>query len=277
MSSSSSDYSLLLWSLSGLVYWLGAHVTLGALREARRDVGLRANLFLLLTAGLAVGSAVCAGIVLSLTSTTMGFAVGFKTLAAVGLIAGAWAAGLLAAAWLSLKPGWVSAIGGAVLIGAMTTGVQLGWVLAAGFRPGFALRPDAIGSALAITIVGSLIALRLAFTEAALFSRTRQRWRLVASGLLAAAFFGSQELVEASARLASQVGSVFQSQLPAPVLSLVFGVVVPLLLIVAALDLGSGRRRRRDDAASSLQYPPGSSTSHSGGRRRRRRHRIRSL
>lgn len=281
MSSSSAENSLLLWALGALVYWLGAHVMLAALRDARREPGLRDNWFNLLLAGLAVGSVLCAGMVVALTGNTMGFALGFSTWAGIGLVCGALVGGVLVSLLLGLWAAWPSSVIGGALLGALTVAVQAGWLASAGFRPGITWRPDALAMAAGAAVVGAVIALFLAFSEGALTSRARLRWRLAAAGVMAASMVGAQELLIAGSRLGAQVGSVFQSQLSGPLLALVFGSVVPLLLVVAALDLASGRRKRRgpggavvDDNVSAFSaYPPNSP----GSKKRRRRTRIRSL
>ena len=271
-----------MWALGAVVYWLGVHVMLGALREARRDPGLRQNWFNLLIAGLAIGSAVCAGTVVSLTGNTMAFALGFGALMSAGVLVASWLGGLIGVLCVGLLPRWFGKLSGGLILGGMATAVQIGWMVAAGFRPGLRWQPDSVGAAFAAGLAGALIATFMAFSAGAQSGSVRNRWRLAASGLMAGALVGSQELLIAGSRLGSQVGSVFQNELPAPALSLVFGAVVPLLLVVAALDLGSSRRHRGDlpgaeETFSTLgAYPPGSSRS-SSGKRRRRRHRIRNL
>lgn len=272
---------MLLWALGALVYWLGVHVMLAALRDARREPGLRDNWFNLLLAGLAVGSVLCAGMVVALTGNTMGFALGFSTWAGIGLVCGALVGGVLVSLLLGLWVSWPSTLIGGVLLGALTMGVQAGWLASAGFRPGIIWRPDAVAMAAGAAVVGAVIALFLAFSEGASFSRARLRWRLAAAGVLVGAMVGAQELLIAGSRLGAQMGSVFQNQLPGPMLALVFGSVVPLLLVIAALDLASGRRKRHgpggaivDDNVSAFSaYPPNAP----GAKKRRRRTRIRSL
>lgn len=281
MSSSSAENSLLLWALGALVYWLGVHVMLAAVRDARREPGLRDNWFNLLLAGLAIGSVLCAGMVVALNGNTMGFALGFSTWAGVGLVCGALVGGVVVSLLLGLWTGWPGTVIGGLLLGTLTVAVQAGWLVSAGFRPGITWRPDAVAMAAGAAVVGAVIALLLAFSEGASFSRARLRWRLAAAGVLVGAIVGAQELLIAGSRLGTQVGSVFQNQLPGPMLALVFGSVVPLLLVVAALDLGAGRRKRRapggaviDDNVSAFSaYPPNAP----GARKRRRRTRIRSL
>jgi NO-binding membrane sensor protein with MHYT domain len=277
MSSSSAENSLLLWALGALIYCLGAHVMLAALRDARREPGFGDNWFNLMLAGLAIGSVLSAGMVVALTGNTMAFAVGFSTLAGAGLVAGSLAGGIVVALLLGLWPRWPAAVLAGLLFGALTTAVQAGWLASAGFRPGINWRPDAVAMAVGAASLGAVVAFLLAFSDGAQFSRARLRWRLAAAGLLVAGLVGSQELLIAGARLGAQVGSVFQNQLSGPMLALVFGSVVPLLLVVAALDLASGRRsnnKRRggdDNVSAFAAYPP------SANKRRRRRTRIRSL
>jgi NO-binding membrane sensor protein with MHYT domain len=278
MSSTSAENSLLLWALGALLYWLGAHVMLAALRDARREPGFIDNWFNLVLAGLAIGSVLCAGMVVALTGNTMAFSLGFSTLAGAGLLGGALLGGVVVALVIGVRPGWAASLIGGLLLGALAVAVQAGWLASGGLRPGIVWRPDAVAMAAGAAVLGAVLALFLAFSDGAMFSRARLRWRVAAAGVLAVALVGAQELLIAGARLGAQVGSVFQNQLPASMLALVFGSVVPLLLVVAALDLSSGRNKKRgaggdDNVSAFAAYPPSSPNS----RRRRRRTRIRNL
>jgi uncharacterized membrane protein YfcA len=79
-----------------------------------------------------------------------------------------------------------------------------------------------------------------------------------------------QEILMAGAGLLAQVGSVYQREVPAALLCLAGGVVVPLVLSVMALDLELRRRARRRggrDGNSTLQLQ----------KRRKQRHHERRL
>jgi hypothetical protein len=68
----------------------------------------------------------------------------------------------------------------------------------------------------------------------------------------------------AGAGLLGQASSSYLSELPAWLLSLICGALMPLVLAVMAIDLGLRRSRRAGNARSAVE------THH----RRRRRHRI---
>lgn len=279
--STSVDSSLLLWFLAAVVYWLAAHVALGALRDARRESTLSGMRRPLLVAGVALGPALCAGFVVSLSSLGLRLMLGFRVDAAVGLLLLSALCGVAIAAWVALRPGLLGWLAGGLALAVLATGVQAGWLAAAGFRPGLPWSGKYLAAASVLMAGGCAIALQLAFSEGATQGRLRLRWRLAASILLALTWLAGQEVMIGGAALASQVGSLYQQQLTAPLLSLVAGTLVPLLLLLAALDQAQQRRQRRyldrhraaqgnsTPAAVEQQAPP--TPAEHGTRRRRYR------
>lgn len=242
---SAAESSFLLWSLGVVIYALAAHVGLAAIRLGRREPLLRARVSLVLTAGLAWGAALTMGFVLGLAGLALVFNVGFSGLRALSIWSLSSLAACAAAAALVRWPTRVSDFGVGVALGALALAVQAGWLWAAGFRPGLNWRPEVLAAAFVVMAAGLSIALGLAFSEPATVSRLRVRWRLAAAGLAALALLAGQEILLAGLGLHTQVGTVFQRQLSAPLLSLLGGALVPIALGVVALDLRYGRRSRR--------------------------------
>lgn len=283
--STSVDSSLLLWFLAGLVYWLAAHVALGALRDARREPTLAAMRRPLLVAGVALGAALCTGFVVSLTSLGLRLMLGFRADASLTLYVLAALCGVVIAAWVVLRPGLSGWLVGGLALALLATGVQAGWLAAAGFRPGLPWSAKYVAAAGVLMAAGCTIALQLAFSEGATQGRLRLRWRLAASMLLALTWLGGQEVMIGGAALDTQVGSLYQQQLTAPLLSLVAGTLLPLLLLIAALDQAQWRRQRRHLErhrapatvalrAAEVAQPPAPGEP---GTRRRRRYRMREI
>jgi hypothetical protein len=269
---SQAESSFLLWFLGVGVYVLAAHVGLTAVRLARRATVERDQVSLVLTAGLAWGAALSMGFVLGLAGAALRFGLGFQWAAGLAL----WLLGSAAAAGVAHTlvrwPGRQGHIGAGVALGVLALVVQAGWLWAAGFRPGLVWRPEVLAAAGALMAVGLSIALGLAFSEQATSSHLRVRWRLAAAGLTAAAWLAGQEILLAGQGLSVQIGSVYQHQLPAPLLSLIGGALLPIALAVVAFDLRFGRYRSRrhhrdiDTTAAPRELP-----------KRRRKYRIRGL
>lgn len=255
---SAAENSFLLWFLGVVIYALAAHVGMTAVRLARRAAGPRDRLTLTLTAGLAWGAAISIGFVLALGALAFPFNLGFGALRALSIFLLSSAVACAAAAALVRWPGPLAKLGAGVTLGAVAVTVQACWLWAAGFRPGLEWRPEVMAAAFVVMAVGLAIALGVAFSEPATVSRLRVRWRLAAAGLTAMAWLAGQEIMLAGMGLGAQVGSVYQRQLSAPLLSLLGGALVPIVLGVVALDLRYGRRRRRRhhrDIESTLSPP----------------------
>jgi hypothetical protein len=243
-STSSSDSSLLLWFLAALVYWLAAHVALGGLRDLQRGATLATARRPVLVGGLAIGAALCTGIVLSLTSLGLNVLLGFRFDAGAGLWLLAAAAGVAIVAGLAWRREQAAWVAGGVALALLATFVQWGWVAAAGFRPGISWSGKFIAAAGVLMATGASIALALGLGENAQHGRQRGRWRLAASVLLALSWVLGQELLLAGASLGTQVGSLYRQQLTAPMLSMLLGTLVPLALLVALFDQKQLRRQR---------------------------------
>lgn len=280
-SSSHVNSSLLLWALAAVVAMLVLHVVLGWMREAQRaqdplsgypvNPGSRPWWPMFVSAAV-LGTGLCTVIVLGLSSESLGFTVGYRWLWAIALWLGAMLAVLPAVLWLSLRPSLVAYAGAGLIVAATALAVQIGWIMAAGFRPGVVWRPDFVAAAAIMMFIGFWATFAVANCSAAHDGRQRRLWRLAADGLGGLTLIGGQEILTASARLMGQAGSVFQRELSANMLSLTLGALVPIVLAMMALDLSMRRsllrRSRRDAGASLADDRP---------RRRRRRYRQRSI
>jgi NO-binding membrane sensor protein with MHYT domain len=242
-----AESSLLLWFLGVFVAVLAAHVALGWVRQGMYQPSLRAGWRGLLLAGLVFGSGVCSAMVLSLAAEALPFRVGFRWRAVPLLWLGASVAALPALALLSRRQGWLALGASAVWLAAVALAVQSAWIWSVGFRPGVTWRLEFQASALVLASLGAFAALYLCFMGGGKEGRRRQLWRVGAAALLGLSLVAGQEIVIAGAGLLAQVGAVYHRELPASVLSLLGGVVVPLLLVVMTLDLAMRRRQRKRD------------------------------
>jgi hypothetical protein len=205
--------------------------------------------------------------VLSLSVERMNFPLGYGAVAAPVLWLGAVIACLPVVAVLTISASNWAVLFGSLLLAAMVCSVQMGWVWAAGFRPGVLWKLPVVGAAAVAIAVGCVAALWMAVNKPRNTGHTTARLlRLGSSTLLGLSLLLGQQMVLSGADLGSQKGSVYRKQVPNSLLSLGCGVLVPLTLAVMALDL-SWRRRRRFEPQSS--FAPQA--------HRKRRHRVRPL
>ncbi len=265
-----TDSSLLLWLVAAAVAVLAAHVAQGWVLQAQRAESnvVRQQWRALLLAGLTLGTGICAAMLLATSAQGLMFPIGYKTLPAAGLWLGAMAGCLPIVAWAAAtQRGWLLALSG-VALAALAGGLDIGWLWAAGFRPGIIWRPTFLAAGFVALIVGLTAASWMAYSGFAKGSSRPALWRLGAALLTGLTLAGGQELLIFAAGLPYQQGSIYQAYVPLNVLSLVAGVLVPLVLTVMTVDLLLRRpsKRRR---GSSQEFNP--------RRRRKRRHRIRTL
>jgi NO-binding membrane sensor protein with MHYT domain len=242
-----AESSLLLWFLGVAVAVLASHVTLGWVRQGMHQSSLRAGWGGLLLAGAVFGSGVCSAIVLSLAAEALPFRVGFRWRAVPLIWLGSMVAALPALALLSRRQGWLALGFGALWLAAVALATQSSWIWAVGFRPGVTWLIEFQIAALVVAALGAFVALYLCFAGGGREGRRRQLWRAGAAALLGVSLVAGQEIVMAGAGLLAQVGAVYHREVPASLLSLLGGVIVPLLLVVMSLDLAMRRRQRRRD------------------------------
>lgn len=262
-----ADFSLLLWTLGLFVAGLGWHLSNGWLRLVHTGLPLRSQWRALALAAAALGVGLNAALLLGLQAQPMAFALGFHGLWAVGLVLG----GLLLSVPVVVLPAannaaWRLLLSGAVLA-LLALALQMGWVLAAGFRPGVLWRREVLAAAALVLLVGLMMARWMAFSAACEASPRRVAWRLAAAVLGGATLMVGLELVTVAAGLSAQRGSLYERQLNGTVVSLVCGVLVPLLMVAMALDLWLRRQQRPRRGEDGLQPK----------KRRKRRQRMRTL
>lgn len=264
-----TDSSLLLWLLAAVVAILSMHVAQGWVLIARRQEPVWKQWPALLAAGCVLGTGICSAMLLAVSAQGLIFAIGYQFLPTAGLWLGAMLLCTAVAAWWSAaQRGWLLLASGPVLA-AIAAGCQFGWLWAAGFRPGIIWRLEFAAAACILLTIGLSAGAWLSFSSFSKDSRRPALWRLGSAALLGLALAGGQELLIYAAGLMFQQGSIYQNQMPGSVLSLLAGVLLPLVLAVMVIDLLLRRpiRRRRRDGSD--QFNP--------QKRRKRRHRIRTL
>jgi NO-binding membrane sensor protein with MHYT domain len=238
-----AESSLLLWVLAAVVLVMAVLVAMGWVRQGQMRPGLRRNWLPALIAGVTLGTGICAAVVLALSAEALPFPIGYRLREAPLL----WGAAMLGCippmALLCNTHRWFATIASGAWLAAVAVYVQTGWVSAVGFRPGVNWRTDPMMFGGALMAIGLILALWLAFSERGQKSPRRQLWRLGSALLMGITLMAGQEVLLSNAGLLAQVGSVFRTELPAPILCLVLGVVVPLIYAMMLLDL----RMRRSD------------------------------
>ena len=261
------EYAVLLWIVTAGVALLAAHVTLGWLARARRRPALALSWPAQMVSAATLGSGVCATAVLGLSAEGFRFPLGYGSVAALVLWLGAIIACLPLVALLTVSGRWWSVLLAGVLLAGIGCGAQMGWIWAAGFRPGVLWKWPVVGAAAAAMGAGSLAAFWMAVHERATTGRTPDRLTRTGSMmLLGLSLLVGQQLILAGADLASQKGSVYRNQVPNSLLSLACGALVPLTLAIMALDLSLRQSHRRRSQSGFTPH-----------QRRKRRHRVRSL
>jgi hypothetical protein len=267
--SSNAEASLLLWFLAAGVATLAVHVCLGWVRQAQRAQTWRPRAAAALVAAATMATGLCSAVVLCLGAEALSFPLGYRWPALPVL----WLASLVGAlplmAWLARTPPAWALVGCGLWLAALAAAVQFGWVWAAGFRPGIHWRPELLAATAIVLSVGCAVALWMAFGVALQQLRRRSLWRLGAAALASLALLAGQEILMVAAGLSSQIGSVYVHEVPGSLLSLLCGVLVPLLLSAMAVDLMLRRPRpRRTGPVFPLR---------DGGPGPRRRQRVRRL
>lgn len=266
---STADSSLLLIGLAALLAVLAAHVALGWLHEAQRRVGyFGPRGVALLVAAAALGSGLCAASVLALAGEALSFPLGYRAQQALLLwLAAIGGSALIGLVLLSSVRWWAVSLAG-VGLGGLVLALHVGWVEAAGLRPGVTWAPVFVGVAGALLSVGCCTGLWLNWSDTGGPRMRRGSWRTGAAVLIGLSIITGLEVLNSGLPLPSQIGSVYLRQLPGNVLSLLGGVLLPLVLSVMAIDLKMRRRHRRH---SRRQSTTGSAPMY---RKERRRHKI---
>ncbi len=244
--SSLADYAFFLWIITAGVALLTAHVALGWLARARRRPELGLSWPAQMLSATTLGSGVCATAVLGLSAEVSKVPLGYGSVAASVLWLGATIVCLPLVALLTFSARWWALLLGALLLAGLGSGVQMGWVWAAGFRPGVIWNWPVVAAAATVMGTACLAALWMASPSRGTADHTSARlMRLGSTVLIGLSLLVGQQIVLAGADLAGQKGSVYRNQVPNSVLSLACGALVPLTLAIMALDLSLRHRQRR--------------------------------
>jgi NO-binding membrane sensor protein with MHYT domain len=248
---------LLLWALAAVVACLAGHVALGWIQRAQRNPALKLSWSALLIAGATLGTGVCATSVLMLGGEPLNFVIGFELWLSLGLWLVAMLGCTLAAYLLSRGEQWWFLLGAALLMAAVISAVQYGWITAVGFKPGLKWQSEIISGAVTVVIVAVSIAVWVACADAQESSRRRGGWRLGAAVVLALGLVAGQEVMNMASGLLKAKGSLHSTVLPASILSLVCGVLLPMALGVMAMDLYTRNHRKRRSKSTFAPKPRG--------------------
>jgi NO-binding membrane sensor protein with MHYT domain len=256
--------------MGALVAMLAAHSALGWTRQAGRTPTLKGSLVFVLMAGISLGSGVCASMVLGLSSEPLPFPLGYRALLAPSIWAAAVVAELPAILLMVMvRGGWASLLAG-TWTAALATGVQVEWIIAAGLRPGVTWQPDVVAISMLVMTPGFIGAMWMGTARTPGRGRHALLWHLGAATLMGLSLIAGQEVLISSVGLPTQIGSVYLREIPAPLLSLFAGVIIPFVLAVMALDLwmrDQARRRSRREGGRSM----------SPRKRRRQRSNVRQI
>lgn len=238
--------SLLMWALGAAIVWMAAHVMLGWMRQAQEAWDWDfSRLGHVLIGAASFATALAVAIPLGLSGEALGFPIGYQPWGALGL----WLGSVLGLTVLALVPVWreegASAAAAGVLMGLAMTGLQFGWIAAAGFRPGIQWALAFVVAAALVSAAGTGTAMALAFPYGDRARSYRYSWRIAAAGLIGLSFLAGYALLLYGAGLNTQIGSVYRYELPGSMISLFGGALVPIVLMLMVLDLETRRRQRR--------------------------------
>ena len=266
------DWSLLLWLISVVVAMLSSHLFIAWVRRAQGLLRPRDAFGPALTSGGALAVGISSAMLLALGAERLAFPLGYRWPALPVLVALSFAL-CAAAAWSLIRQQNLSALAVAgLLMGLASLSVQVGWLQAAGFRPGLAWNLPLAGGGAAASLVGYTAAMWLAFSDASSQGARRTLWRLSAATLVVLTMVASQEVLITATGLQMQIGSIYRNELSSTWLTLVAGAVVPTVMALMVLDValrnhGDQRRNHRSPTGVELDLP----------RRRKRRRKYRTL
>lgn len=270
MDAETTEFSLLLWTLGLGVAALSAQLAQGWLHAVDRGHRPWRQWRALLVAAAVLGLGLASALELGLQAQPFYFPVGYRWQLLAWLPAAVLLA-LPAVLVLAASERLTALLASGVLLAAAVLVLQLGWIWAAGFRPGVVWRLEWVAVAAAVLALGLAAAQWLAHDEAFHDSPRHRLWRLGASVLTALTVMACEQLMALAWGLREQQGSAYSSEMPGTLVSLATGVLVPLVLLGLLLDLWLRRRqhreRRRLRGHDNFNPPP----------RRKRRHRVRTL
>jgi NO-binding membrane sensor protein with MHYT domain len=251
----STEIFLLLWALAAIVAILAGYVGLGWLQRAQRNPVLRQAWPQLLVAGATLGTGVCGSSVLMLAGEPLNFQLGFDYLWAFGLWLGAMGGCVVVAVLLTRGERWWGLLGSAILMAGVISLVQYGWILAAGFRPALKWKPEILSGAVIVVLVAACIAIWVSCSDPTESTRRRSRWRIGAAIIFALGLVAGQEIMNMASALLKAKGSINSTMLPISVLSLVCGVLLPMVLGGLAVDLSIRSKPKRKSRSTFAPKP----------------------
>lgn len=270
MDTAEAEFSLLMWMLGALVAGLSAQLAHGWLRTVDRGERPWRQWRPLLLATVVLGLGLGSALELGLQAQAFPFAVGYRWQALACLPVAALLT-LPAVAVLAASARTGALLLSGALLGAAVLTLQLGWIWAAGFQPGLVWQHEWSAIAALGLVAGLAVAQWMALDESFRDGPRRQLWRLGASALTALSVMLAEQGMALASGLHEQVASAYVDDMPGTLVSLVNGVVVPLILVALLLDLWLRRRqhreRRRLRGHDHFQPTP----------RRKRRHKMRTL
>lgn len=273
--SSTGDSSLLLWLMSAVVALLAGHVFVAWVRRAQGLAGFKQVVGPSVLAGAALGLGATSSMVLALSAEALSFSLGYRWLAVPALVLGPMLICMPLAFWLSRMQNWWTLLGCAVVLTALTVGLQFSWITAAGMRPGVRWNYALLGAAAGIQLIGFGAALWLAYSDNSNDGQRKTLWRAGGAALLALSVVAGEEVVISAAGLLSQVGAIYHRQAAATWMCLVAGAIVPIVLALLSLDIwlrNRAERPRRRSSSSGLA--PDASLNTAPRRKRRRKYRT---
>ena len=272
---STGDSSLLLWLVSAIVALLASHVFVAWVRRSQGLLGFKALVGPVILAGSALGLGFTSSMVLALSAEALSFSLGYMWLAVPALVAGPALACVPVAWWLSRRHNWFSLLACAALLTAVAIALQVGWIMAAGMRPGVRWIFPLLGAAVGVQLLGFGAALWLAYADASGDGARKTLWRAGGAALMALTVVAGEEVTISAAGLLSQVGAIYQRQAAAAWLCLVAGAIVPIGLAMLSLDIWLRNRAERPRRrSSSLGVSPDASLNSPPRRKRRRKYRT---
>jgi NO-binding membrane sensor protein with MHYT domain len=254
------DWSVLLWSMAVIVAMLSSHLFIAWIRRAQGLQRPRDAIGPAAVSGGALAVGLSSAMVLALGAERLAFPLGYRWPALPLLLVVAFSLSL-GAAWSLIRRQSLPALAGAGLLMSLASlAVQVGWLQAAGFRPGLIWNlPLAAGAATA-ALVGYTAAMWLAYSDGSSNGARRTLWRLGAATLMVLTMVASQEVLITAAGLPLQIGSIFRRELSSTWLTLVAGAVVPTVMALMVLDValrnhGDSQRNRRSPTGVELDLP----------------------
>lgn len=266
---SDSGSSLLLWLVAAGVALLSAHVALAWVREAQVRPAWRESWKGSALAAATFGSGLASSMVLALSAEAMSFPLGYPLIWVLLLWLLPTALALPAFALLVRSTSVAARLAAGGMLALLAAAGSAGWLWAAGLRPGVPWRPEYLVGLVLVLLLGVCAALLVAFAEDARQGQRRQLWRLGGATLLGLSLLAGEEVLLFGSALQAQVGSMHHGEVPAFVLCLIGGVLLPMGKTAMALDLEMRRRARRRRSRHRDSPAPAARSSRHGHRRHR--------